>query len=59
MIASPCVKICTVDPAQDRCNGCHRTLDEIARWSAMSDTERARVIALLPARRQSVETPAG
>lgn len=59
MIASPCLKICTVDPERDMCSGCHRTLDEIARWSQMDDTERAQVLALLPARRQSLETPAG
>lgn len=33
------------------CTGCLRTLDEIARWSAMSDAERRAVIAALPARR--------
>jgi predicted Fe-S protein YdhL (DUF1289 family) len=55
-IASPCVKICTVDPERDICNGCHRTLDEIARWSDMSDAERAQVLALLPARRRLVKT---
>lgn len=59
MIASPCIKICTMDPEQDLCNGCHRTLDEIARWGEMSDAERGQVLALLPARRQAMPTPAG
>ena len=33
------------------CLGCKRTLNEIARWGEMSDTERAAVVAKLPARR--------
>jgi predicted Fe-S protein YdhL (DUF1289 family) len=51
MIASPCVKVCVLDAARRTCTGCGRTLDEIARWSEMSDEERARVLAELPARR--------
>ncbi len=50
MIESPCNKICTLDAASGRCLGCGRTVDEIARWSAMSAPERARVMAELPAR---------
>lgn len=41
-----------MDPASGLCRGCWRTLDEIARWGAMDDTERARVAAALPARRE-------
>lgn len=44
MIASPCVKICQMDPAQELCIGCHRTLDEIARWPAMTEIERRSVL---------------
>ena len=52
MIASPCNKVCVMDAQSGLCRGCCRTLDEIARWSAMDDTERARVAAALPARRE-------
>ena len=51
MIASPCVKICAMDAADRYCLGCKRTLGEIARWSQMTDLERASVLAQLPARR--------
>jgi predicted Fe-S protein YdhL (DUF1289 family) len=34
------------------CLGCQRTLDEIARWSEMTDRERERVLAQLPARKE-------
>ncbi|HVL35859.1 MAG TPA: DUF1289 domain-containing protein [Burkholderiales bacterium] len=48
---SPCVKVCLMDPHRDLCRGCHRTLDEIARWASMCEEERERVLAALPARR--------
>lgn len=51
MIATPCIKVCVLDAASGLCRGCHRTLEEIADWSAMSDAERAAVIARLPARK--------
>jgi hypothetical protein len=50
MIESPCIKICTLDARSGLCLGCGRTVDEIARWTAMSADERARVMADLPAR---------
>ncbi len=50
MIETPCVKICTLDARSGMCLGCGRTIDEIARWTAMGDAERARLIGQLPAR---------
>ena len=50
MIESPCVKICTLDARSGLCLGCGRTIDEIARWASMSDEERRRIMAELPAR---------
>ena len=49
-IETPCIKICTLDPQRRQCVGCGRTIDEIARWSAMSGTERRRIMAALPDR---------
>jgi predicted Fe-S protein YdhL (DUF1289 family) len=49
-IQTPCTKICTIDPACGLCTGCGRTLDEIARWSTLTDDERTRVMAELPRR---------
>ena len=51
MIESPCINICTLDARSGLCLGCGRTIDEIARWGAMSAIERARIMAELPARR--------
>jgi len=39
-----------MDPRRNLCLGCKRTLDEIARWGAMSDQERDRILAELPRR---------
>lgn len=49
-IASPCVKICTLDAQAGLCLGCGRTLAEIAGWIRMSGDERAQIMAELPAR---------
>ncbi|PWV69090.1 DUF1289 domain-containing protein [Halomonas sp. A11-A] len=38
---SPCIKVCL--PVGDLCLGCHRTLDEIARWSRMDAAQREAV----------------
>ena len=32
------------------CMGCGRTLQEIARWTSLSDAERTAIMAALPAR---------
>jgi len=50
MIESPCVNICTLDARSRLCLGCGRTVDEIARWTAMSAVERTRVIGELAGR---------
>jgi predicted Fe-S protein YdhL (DUF1289 family) len=42
-VPSPCICVCTMDPATGLCIGCYRTLDEIADWSAMDDTEKRAV----------------
>ena len=51
MIESPCTKVCTLAPLSGLCLGCGRTIDEIALWTAMTATERTRVMAELPKRR--------
>jgi predicted Fe-S protein YdhL (DUF1289 family) len=48
-VASPCIGVCFLD-AGDICEGCHRTMDEIARWSAMSNSERREVVRAAGAR---------
>ncbi|UXY15070.1 DUF1289 domain-containing protein [Chitiniphilus purpureus] len=42
-LPSPCIGVCTLDPATQTCRGCHRTLDEIAAWSRLDAPGKARV----------------
>jgi len=49
-IESPCVKICVVHPETRLCVGCHRSVDEIGRWSRLSPEERREIMATLPGR---------
>ena len=53
-IATPCVKVCIVDPESSLCLGCHRTLPEIAGWARFSETERTALMAELPGRRDRI-----
>ncbi|MGE4534299.1 DUF1289 domain-containing protein [Halomonas sp.] len=41
--ASPCVRICRVTPGGGRCEGCGRSLDEIAAWSRLDEDAREAV----------------
>jgi predicted Fe-S protein YdhL (DUF1289 family) len=50
-MVSPCIKVCTLDARSGLCLGCDRTIHEIARWSTMTDSERASVMNELPTRR--------
>ncbi|WP_324307778.1 DUF1289 domain-containing protein [Thermomonas sp.] len=49
-VLSPCTGVCTL--ADDGlCRGCHRTGDEIAAWSTMTDEARLHAMdVVLPAR---------
>ncbi len=49
-VASPCIKICVVHPAERLCVGCLRSIDEIAQWSRYSPEERRAIMAELPSR---------
>lgn len=49
-IRSPCINVCTLDPRSGLCLGCKRTVEEITRWIAYSDEERAAIMRELPQR---------
>ncbi len=53
MVKSPCVEVCRMSLAKDTCEGCYRTLEEIARWRDMSDAEREAVLSAVALRRAS------
>ena len=43
VVESPCINVCKIE--NDVCVGCGRTLEEIAHWSEMTDTEKEQVNA--------------
>ena len=42
-VASPCVNICRLQ-SDGICEGCGRTLDEIAEWSTATDARRREIL---------------
>ncbi len=51
MVQSPCVSVCRISLAKETCDGCYRTLEEIARWRDMTDAEQLEVVAAAAERR--------
>ena len=49
-LPSPCISWCRMDAASGLCDGCLRTIDEIAAWGMMDDG-RKRAVWQLIARR--------
>lgn len=49
-VPSPCRNVCRMDAASGYCEGCLRTIDEIAGWSSASDEDKRRIWAQLPQR---------
>jgi len=50
-VPSPCTSVCRMDARTGWCEGCARTLDEIAAWSTMSDRDKTIVWDELASRR--------
>ena len=42
-VESPCVSICTINDDSGLCDGCFRTLDEIAVWSQLDNAAKREV----------------
>lgn len=53
-VPSPCISVCRIDADSGLCEGCFRTLDEIAGWGMLADEEKRAVWQVL-ARRASGE----
>ncbi|WP_428416781.1 DUF1289 domain-containing protein [Methylibium sp.] len=55
-VASPCIDICRIDAASGWCEGCYRTIDEIAIWSRLDDAGKRAVWLQLDQRRKPEES---
>jgi predicted Fe-S protein YdhL (DUF1289 family) len=51
LIPSPCTSVCRMDSRTGLCEGCMRTLDEIAQWSTMPSSQKMAVWDALARRR--------
>lgn len=54
-VPSPCVSVCRMNASSGLCEGCARTLDEIARWSTMAEDDRRAVWARIGQRAQALQ----
>jgi uncharacterized protein len=52
-VPSPCIGVCTLDPAERICVGCLRTADEIARWPYATPAEQVQIVLQLRVRRHA------
>ncbi|MES2999303.1 MAG: DUF1289 domain-containing protein [Pseudomonadota bacterium] len=50
IVLSPCISVCRMNPNSELCEGCFRTLDEIAAWGRMPDEEKREVWQLIAQR---------
>lgn len=50
-IASPCINVCRMSAASGLCEGCYRSLDEIAGWSGYDDAAKLRILEAVAQRR--------
>ncbi|HEX7891258.1 MAG TPA: DUF1289 domain-containing protein [Ramlibacter sp.] len=39
-VPSPCISVCRMDAASGLCEGCFRTLEEIAAWGLAADEDK-------------------
>lgn len=51
-VPSPCVGVCRMDAATGWCQGCWRTLDEIAGWGQADEARRLAIWAQIEARQE-------
>lgn len=52
-VASPCIDVCRMDPRSGLCEGCLRTIDEIAAWGTLDDGAKRAVWRRLELRRRA------
>jgi len=50
-VPSPCTSVCRIDATTGWCEGCYRTIDEIAHWGLLDDDAKRAVWASLTGRR--------
>lgn len=49
-VPSPCISVCRMHPRTQWCEGCYRTLEEIADWARMRDEGKREVWRMIARR---------
>ena len=49
-VISPCISVCRINQQSRLCEGCRRSMAEIAAWLEYSDDQKRAIIAELPSR---------
>jgi len=57
LVKSPCINVCRMDPVTGLCEGCLRSLDEIARWAQTTNDDRRQILAWVEKRREAGADP--
>ena len=57
-VASPCIDVCRMDARTGLCEGCLRTLDEIAAWGTLTESMKREVLAAIEVRRAALSDAA-
>ncbi len=48
---SPCINVCVMNPQTALCDGCQRSLDEIAAWGSAGEAQKRAIWQLIRQRR--------
>lgn len=54
-VPSPCINVCRMDATSGLCEGCLRTIDEIAGWAAAPDDKKRLILAAVAQRRARID----
>lgn len=55
-VPSPCLSVCRMDTARAYCEGCWRSIEEIAAWSRMADADKLVVWDRIEARQRDAQS---
>jgi len=54
-VQSPCINLCRMDQVRGHCEGCYRTLEEIAQWAGADDERRQQILRQVAQRRAAAD----
>ncbi|MGE0314593.1 MAG: DUF1289 domain-containing protein [Lautropia sp.] len=58
-LPSPCISVCRIDPASGWCEGCQRTIEEIAGWGGAPEHRKREILDAIATRRRAIAARVG